>query len=61
MKPRTPHQIAEPRPRCEITRAALRKAEFEAMRKAYEREPDSEAEADDWSNAEEFAGAQRGA
>ncbi len=36
-------------------RQAIRRAEFEAMKKAYQRTPDSEAEADDWSQAEEFA------
>jgi predicted transcriptional regulator len=34
---------------------AIRKAEFEAMEKAYQRKPDAEAEADDWSDAEDFA------
>ena len=33
---------------------AIRKQEFERMREAYRRQPDSEAEADDWSNAEEY-------
>jgi mRNA-degrading endonuclease toxin of MazEF toxin-antitoxin module/predicted transcriptional regulator len=44
------------RQRSESVRAAIcqsiRKAEFEAMREAYRRIPDSEAEADDWSHAE---------
>jgi predicted transcriptional regulator len=47
------------RQRSEFIRAAIkqaiRKAEFEAMKKAYLRTPDSETEADDWSDAEEFA------
>ena len=35
-------------------RQAIRKAEFEAMKKAYQRKPDLEAEADDWSDAGDF-------
>ncbi|MEP7363631.1 MAG: hypothetical protein ABI972_10280 [Acidobacteriota bacterium] len=35
-------------------RRAIREAEFASMREAYLRQPDSAAEADDWSNAEEF-------
>ena len=49
---------ARERRRSEFIRTAIRnaihQAEYEAMRKAYQRQPDSEAEADDWSNAEEF-------
>jgi len=39
--------------RTAITRA-IRKAEFEAMMKAYQRIPNSESEADNWSHAENF-------
>jgi len=35
-------------------RRAIREAEYAAIRAAYEAQPDSEAEADDWSTAEEF-------
>jgi len=49
---------ARKRQRSEFIRTAIkraiRKAESEAMKKAYQRKPDSESEADDWSNAEEF-------
>jgi predicted transcriptional regulator len=49
---------AKKRQRSEFIRAAIkraiRKAEFEAIKKAYQRQPDTEAEADDWSSAEEF-------
>jgi predicted transcriptional regulator len=34
---------------------AIRRQEFARMRAAYRRQPDSAAEADDWSSAEEFA------
>jgi predicted transcriptional regulator len=34
---------------------AIRRAEFEAMKNAYLRKPDAESEADDWSDAEDFA------
>ena len=33
---------------------AAREAEYARMREAYTRQPDSAAEADDWSSAEEF-------
>ncbi len=33
---------------------AIRRREYEAMREAYLRQPDSGAEPDDWSNAEEW-------
>ncbi|HXA07798.1 MAG TPA: hypothetical protein VNY30_23285 [Bryobacteraceae bacterium] len=36
----------------EAIRKAIRKAEYERIRKAYLAQPDSEAEADDWSTAE---------
>ena len=49
---------AAKRKRAEFVRAAIRKAiresEEERMRKAYHAQPDSETEADDWSNAEEW-------
>jgi hypothetical protein len=35
-------------------RKSLREAEEERMRKAYLANPDSEAEADDWTNPEEW-------
>jgi predicted transcriptional regulator len=34
---------------------AIRRQEFARMRAAYLRQPDSAADADDWSSAEEFA------
>ena len=33
---------------------AIRRQEFARMREAYRQNPDSAAEADDWSSAEEF-------
>jgi metal-responsive CopG/Arc/MetJ family transcriptional regulator len=46
------------RQRAEFVRTAIRKAirqtEEERTRLAYLKHPDSEAEADDWSNAEEW-------
>jgi predicted transcriptional regulator len=49
---------AAQRQRAEFVRQALRKAireaEEERTRLAYLRQPDSEAEADDWSTAEEW-------
>ena len=33
---------------------AIREAEYEKARLAYAAQPDSEADADDWSNCEEF-------
>ncbi len=38
----------------EAIRKAIREAENERMRQAYLAQPDSEAEADDWSTAEEY-------
>lgn len=35
-------------------RRAIREAEYARMREAYLASPDSEAEADDWSTAEEY-------
>ena len=49
---------AQKRVRSEFIRKAIvravRQAEYAAMKKAYLNQPDSEAEADDWSTAEEF-------
>jgi metal-responsive CopG/Arc/MetJ family transcriptional regulator len=49
---------AAKRQRAEFVRAAVRKAiretEEERTRHAYLKQPDSETEADDWSNAEEW-------
>jgi metal-responsive CopG/Arc/MetJ family transcriptional regulator len=49
---------AAKRQRAEFVRSALRKAiresEEERTRLGYLRQPDSEAEADDWSSAEEW-------
>lgn len=49
---------AAKRQRAEFVRAAIRKAVWEAeeerMRLAYLAQPDSEDEADDWANAEEW-------
>jgi hypothetical protein len=33
---------------------AVREVEYEQIRLAYQKQPDSEAEADDWNSAEEF-------
>lgn len=38
----------------EAVRRAVRQAEYAAMRAAYQAQPDSEAEADGWSTAEEY-------
>ena len=38
----------------EAIRRAIRQTEYAAIRAAYEAQPDSEAEADDWSTAEEY-------
>ncbi|MBZ5590717.1 MAG: hypothetical protein LAP39_00660 [Acidobacteriia bacterium] len=38
----------------EAIRKAIREAEYEQIRQAYLAQPDSEAEADDWSTAEEY-------
>ncbi len=49
---------AAKRLRMEFIRKAIKEAigkqEFERMREAYLRQPDSASEADDWSNAEEY-------
>ncbi|PYT29219.1 MAG: hypothetical protein DMG57_12470 [Acidobacteria bacterium] len=49
---------AAKRQRAQFIRNAIRKAileaEYERIRAAYVRQPDSEAEADDWSTAEEY-------
>jgi len=48
----------EKRARAEFVRQAIRGAirqhEYRAMREAYRKQPDSVAEADDWSTAEEY-------
>lgn len=54
------NRVAAPdkRQRSEFIRQAIRKAireaEFKAMREAYSKQPDTAAEADDWSTAEEY-------
>jgi metal-responsive CopG/Arc/MetJ family transcriptional regulator len=52
------NRIAAKRQRAEFVRTAIRKAiretEEERTRRAYLEQPDSEAEADDWSSAEEW-------
>jgi hypothetical protein len=50
--------VAEKRKRAEFVRKAITKAireeEYARMRRAYIAQPDSETEADDWSNCEEY-------
>ncbi len=54
------NRVAEPgkRKRSEFVRQAIRnairEAEYRAMREAYRKQPDSLADADDWSTAEEY-------
>ncbi len=38
----------------EAIRKAIRQAEYSAMRQAYRKQPDTGADADDWSTAEEY-------
>lgn len=38
----------------QAVRDAIRKREYEQIREAYIRQPDSASEADDWSSAEEW-------
>jgi metal-responsive CopG/Arc/MetJ family transcriptional regulator len=38
----------------QAVRGAIRKREYQAIREAYFRQPDSADDADDWSNAEEW-------
>jgi predicted transcriptional regulator len=38
----------------DAVKAAIRKQEYAKMREAYRKQPDSVAEADDWSNCEKF-------
>jgi metal-responsive CopG/Arc/MetJ family transcriptional regulator len=38
----------------QAVRDAVRKREYEAIREAYLRQPDSADDADDWSNADEW-------
>ncbi len=35
-------------------RNAIREVEYQRIRRAYEKQPDSESEADDWSTPEEY-------
>ena len=50
--------LAKTRKRADFVRSAVRDAirrqEYEQMRDAYRKQPDAAAEADDWSNAEEW-------
>lgn len=54
------NRVAAPgkRKRSEFVRQAIRRAirqqEYRAIREAYRRQPDSAADADDWSTAEEY-------
>jgi metal-responsive CopG/Arc/MetJ family transcriptional regulator len=54
------NRVAAPskRQRSEFVRQAIRKAirqaEYNAMREAYQKQPDSILDADDWSTAEEY-------
>jgi predicted transcriptional regulator len=52
------NSVAQRRKRAEFVRAAIvraiREAEEVRTRRAYELQPDSETEADDWSNCEEY-------
>lgn len=54
------NRVADPdkRKRSEFVRQAIRKAvrqaEYEAMRRAYRKQPDSITNTDDWSTAEEY-------
>ncbi len=51
-------QLAPPRKRTQFIRDAVKKAilqaEYSRMREAYRKQPDSAAEADNWSNPEEW-------
>ncbi len=38
----------------QAVKEAIRKREYQAIREAYMRQPDSAGEAEDWSNAEEW-------
>ncbi len=38
----------------QAVKEAIRKREYESIREAYLRQPDSPADADDWANAEEW-------
>jgi hypothetical protein len=54
------NRVANPvnRKRSEFIRraikAAIRQAEFDSIREGYRKKPDSAADADDWSNPEDF-------
>jgi hypothetical protein len=51
-KPKRTHK--RPGPIRKAVKEAIRRDEFAHIREAYMRQPDSAAEADDWSSAEEF-------
>ena len=38
----------------QAVKEAIRKREYQAIREAYQRQPDSAHDADDWANAEEW-------
>jgi hypothetical protein len=38
----------------QAVREAIRRREYDQIREAYQRQPDSAEDADDWSNAEEW-------
>ena len=52
------NRVAKKGARAEFIRSAIARAiveeEYARMRLAYEAQPDSESEADDWSNCEEY-------
>jgi predicted transcriptional regulator len=52
------NSVAEKRRRAEFIRNAITRAileeQYAQIRRAYELQPDSESEADDWSNCEEY-------
>jgi hypothetical protein len=52
------NKVAKKGARAEFVRSAIARAIMEAeevrTRRAYEAQPDSESEADDWSNCEEY-------
>ena len=48
------NRVAKKGARAEFVRRAIIEAEEARTRRAYELQPDSDAEADDWSNCEEY-------
>jgi hypothetical protein len=52
------NRVAKKGARAEFIRGAITRAileeQYARIRRAYEAQPDSEAEADDWSNCEEY-------